>query len=98
MYPWILPKNEGTNSFFLPNSNKNEFVCRFLEESEDTKKSFRNYLTFRNIYSNSESSVQFLKQNAFLTCSWKFFRSSKLSRTIRIQIGKKWDLETNRTN
>ena len=28
----------------------------------------------RTIYSNSEGSVQFLKQNAFLTCSWRFLR------------------------
>ena len=53
----------------------------------------------KTIYLNSEWSVQFLKQNAFLTCSWRFFRSSKLSRTIRIQIGKKnWNLETYRKN
>ena len=30
----------------------------------------------RTIYSNSERSEQFLKQNAFLTCSWRFLRSS----------------------
>ena len=35
--------------FFSPNSTKNEFVHSFLEESEDTKKSFRNYLTFSNV-------------------------------------------------
>ena len=28
-------------------SSKNEFVCSFLGEFEDTKNSFRNYLTFR---------------------------------------------------
>ena len=40
--PTILPKNERTNSFFLPNSTKNEFVRSFLEEFKDTKKSFWN--------------------------------------------------------
>ena len=32
----------------------------------------------RTIYSNSERSDQFLKQNAFLTCSWRFIRSNVL--------------------
>ena len=31
----------------------------------------------RTVYSNSERSEQFLKQNAFLTCSWRFLRSNK---------------------
>ena len=36
----------------------------------------------------------FWKQNAFLTCSWRFLIPKKNS-TIRIQIGKDyWDLET----
>ena len=34
------------------------------------------------IYSNSEISVQFLKQNAFLTCSWKFLRSNTLQQLV----------------
>ena len=47
----------------------------------------------RTIYSNSEMSDQFLKKNAFLTCSLTFLRSN-IIRTIRIQIGKKnLDLE-----
>ena len=33
--------------FFLPNSTMNEFVRSFLEEFEDTKKFFRNQLTFK---------------------------------------------------
>ena len=42
----LLPKNECTNWFFS--------TCRlvfvgFLEEIEDTKKTFRNYLTFKDI-------------------------------------------------
>ena len=32
----------------------------------------------RTIYSNGESSEQFLEQNAFSTCSWRFFISNKL--------------------
>ena len=49
----------------------------------------------RTIYSNTERSEQFLKQNSFLTCTWRFLRSNTYFRTIRIQIGKKyWDLET----
>ena len=30
----------------------------------------------RTVYWNSEKSVQFLKHNAFLTCSWRFLRSN----------------------
>ena len=32
----------------------------------------------KTIYSNSERSDQFLKQNVFLTCSWRFLRSDIL--------------------
>jgi hypothetical protein len=48
------------------------------------------------VLSNSERSEQFLvTQRFFLTSSWRFARSNKLHRTIRIQIGKNyWDLET----
>ena len=38
--PTIFPKNEQTNSFFLPNSTVSNSFVRFLEEFEDTKKSF----------------------------------------------------------
>ena len=31
----------------------------------------------RTIYSDNERSEQFLKQNGFLTCSWRFLRSNK---------------------
>ena len=45
----------------------------------------------RTIYSNNESSEQFLVTECFLTCSWRFL----ISNNPRIQIGKKyWDLET----
>ena len=37
----------------------------------------------RTIYSNSESSVQFLKQNAFLTCSWRFLKSDTVELGFR---------------
>ena len=40
-------------------------ICKFFEIT-------------RSIYSNSERSVQFLKQNAFLTCSCRFLRSNTL--------------------
>ena len=32
----------------------------------------------RTIYSTSERSEQFLKQNVFLTCSWRIIRSNTL--------------------
>ena len=49
----------------------------------------------RTIYSNSESSVQFLKQNAFLTCSWRFLRDNTLEQ-FGLKLEKNnWDLETN---
>ena len=34
----------------------------------------------RTIYWNSERAVQFFKQNFFLTCSWRFFRSLTLEK------------------
>ena len=36
------------------------------------------YAISKTIYSNSESSDQFWKQNTFLTCSWKFITSNIL--------------------
>ena len=33
----------------------------------------------KTIYSNSERAVKVLKQNAFLTCSWRIFRSNNLN-------------------
>ena len=36
----ILPKNEQTNSFFLPNSTSMNSFVRFLEEFEDPKNPF----------------------------------------------------------
>ena len=51
----------------------------------------------RAIYWNSERSKQFLKQNAFLTCSWRFLRSNTLEKIRKDRIDnwkKNWDLET----
>ena len=50
-YHQILPKNELTNL-----KKPNSFV-HFLEESEDTKKSFRNYLTFSNRQCDTNSKL-----------------------------------------
>ena len=48
------------------------------------------------IYSNSEKSEQFFKQNAFSTCSWRFLRSNQLEQ-LEFKLEKKyWDLETGR--
>ena len=38
--PTILPKNEPTNTFVLPNSTMSNYFVPFSEEFEDTKKSF----------------------------------------------------------
>ena len=49
----------------------------------------------RTNYSNSERSGQFLKPNAFLTYSWRFCRSNIIEQLeFKLEIGKKWDLET----
>ena len=48
-------------------------ICKFFE------------ITW-NFSSNSERSVQFLKQNVFLTCSWRFVRSNTLQ-----QLKFKWE-------
>ena len=37
----ILPKNEHTNLFFLPNSTSMNSFIRFLEEFEDQKNPFQ---------------------------------------------------------
>ena len=40
---------------------------------------FENFFEIiRTIFSNGERSEQFLKQNDFLTCSWRFLRSNTL--------------------
>ena len=45
-YLRILPKSEQTNSVFLPNSTKNEFVRSFFGRIRGYQESFQNYLTF----------------------------------------------------
>ena len=51
---------------------------KFEAEGREFAKRIRS-LT-RTIFSNSERSVQFLKQNAFLTSSWSFLRSNMLEK------------------
>jgi hypothetical protein len=64
---------------------------KFEAEGQD----FAKFEITRTIYSNSESSEQFLSTECFLTCFWRFLISKICIRTIRIQIGKKyWHLET----
>ena len=38
---------------------------------------YKNFEITWTIHSNSERSEQFVKQNAFLTCTWRFLRSNK---------------------
>ena len=47
--PWILPKNKQMNSFLLV---YDIFSFVFFEENEDSKKAFRNYLTFSGSFYN----------------------------------------------
>ena len=80
--------------FFWPTVRKNcssdrEKLLKFEGEGREFAKILRSLEQF-------VPTVQCTKgQNAFLTYSWRFFWSNKLSRTIQIQIGKDyWDLET----
>ena len=57
---------------FLPTVIK-YFFCKFLAFSFEFQKVF---LITGAIYSTSERSVQFLKHNTFLTCSFWFFRTN----------------------
>ena len=69
-------------------SSDREKILKFEAEGREFSKFLGSQEQF---IQNSERSEQFLvKQNAFLTCSWRFLRSN------RIQIGKKWYLETYR--
>ena len=73
-------------------SGDREKLLKFEAEGREFAKKFE---ISRTIYSKSERSDQFLKQNAVLTFSWRFLRSNILCITIRIQIGRNyWDLET----
>ena len=51
-------------------SSDREKLLRIEAEGQEFAKSFEITRTW-----NSERSEQFLKQNAFLTCSWRFLRS-----------------------
>ena len=69
-------------------SSDREKLLKFETEGREFAQVLRSLLV---IYSNNERSVQFWKQNAFLTCSWRFFRSNtleqfecKLEKIIRI--------------
>ena len=64
---------------------KAEMVFCFQNCSSDQEKLLRSLL--RPIYSNSEKSERFFKQNAFLTYSWRFLRSKTLEQNY-------WDSET----
>ena len=54
----------------------------------------KNFEITKIIHSNSERSGQFLKQNAFLTCSWRYLRSTILEQLkLKYVIKKSWDSE-----
>ena len=81
-----------TNEFVFTTTT-NLFVC-FLGEFEDTKKSFRNYLTFRNLKIetwNNQSSKKFLEvftlyfsnfYNFFQMPRWKYGTMQHYERTF----------------
>ena len=48
----------------------------------------KNFEITKTIYSNSETSDQFLKQDAFLTCSWRFLRY-KILEIFKLKLEKK---------
>ena len=49
-----------------------------LKFKAEGKEFVKNFEITRTIYSNIERREQFLKQNAFLTYSWRFLRSNTL--------------------
>ena len=53
------------------------FGVSMLRILQNSCKTFENFEITRTIYSKSERSVQFLKQNAILIYFWKFLRSTK---------------------
>ena len=53
VFDFLQKTNEGIRLYYYDTSSRLVYV-RFLEETEDTKKPFRNYLAF-NILANSES-------------------------------------------
>ena len=93
-FGWLGPVGlvSAFNSHYK--QTKNVFVIEKTYEIWGWRLKAENLQTF---YLNSKRSVQFLKQNAFSTCSWRFLRSNTLHRTIQIQIGKNnWYLKTYR--
>ena len=63
-------------------STDQENLLKFEADGSDFAKNFKS------------QSEQFLKQNVFLTCSWRVLRSNRLKKNT-IQIGEKyWDLGT----
>ena len=70
---------------FRPTVRKNCFLWSrkpLKFEAED-----RFFEIIGTIYSNSEKSEQFLKQNSFLTCSWGVLRSNTLKQ-FKFKLGK----------
>ena len=55
-------------------SSDREKLMKFEAEGREFAKFLRSLEQF---YSNSERSVQFWQQNAFLTCFWRFLISNK---------------------
>ena len=51
---------------------------KLLKLEAEGREFAKNFEITRTIYSNSEMSKQFLSQNAFLTCSWRFLISNRL--------------------
>ena len=62
-------------------SSDQEKLLKFETESQ-------NWNITRTIYSNSERSVQFLKQNDSLTCFWRFRRSNTLVEQLELKFEK----------
>ena len=71
MYKWYFVSKIVLTNWEKNGSRDREKLLKFEAKGQE----FANFLIY---YSNSESSVQFLKQNAFLTYSWMFIRSNKL--------------------
>ena len=52
--------------------------------SSDPENVLKTFEITKTIYPNSERSEQFLKQNAFLTYSWRFIRSNTLEKSVKM--------------
>ena len=70
VFDFLQKTNEGIRLYYYDTSSRLVFV-RFLEETEDTKKPFRNYLTFtKNDLSGSPYSLSALNREVLIA---KFF-------------------------